>query len=782
VLVPWLLVPAVMAVVLTAWGALAESAARTRVPGALLPSLGLAALVVGCGALLTFPATHALAVPVAVAGTLGGLVALARRHRTASPVPAAVVAGGTFVLLALPSLLTGQGAIAGYIQLDDAATWLGLTGHVFDHGRPVGDIPVGTVRRAVESYLGTGYPLGAFVGPGTASRVTGQDLAFVLQPWLCVLGAVTALGLLAVLRGVVRGRGLAVAAALVAGQASLFVAFANWGGLKELTTTALLAPAAWLAVRGITARLARDAPDPRAGLADGALLLVVGGALLTTLGVLGVVWAGPPLAAGAALLVLRRPVAAWPALAVAAGGAVLTVLAVRPTLNLRNQVETPGGLGAAEELGNLVAPLRPLQAAGLFPDGDFRIAPDGPLPAVVAVACLVLAAGGLALAARRRRAELPAFAGIVLLGAAATWVVGSPWVDAKAMAVAAPAVLALAVALPAALGGRAGTAGVAALGAVALVSTGLVARDAWVAPHDSFADLARAGELLDGRGPTLELDPDPYAGRHFLRRADGDGASDLRQRLITLRDGTLPGKLAPVDVESVAPAEITPFRAIVRRRSPVASRPPLGFERRWAGGRWEVWERGGPFARATVTADLPLATGIDPGAPVTCDALDGLAAGAGALVAAPTPDLVIVEPATWRTPADWTTAGGVVPDGAGTIGAQADVPRAGRWRVWIGGTVLGRLEVEAGGRDVGHVRHELAHGAPWLRFGTVELPAGRVPLTLRHEGRRSAGPIGPIVLTPAAADRPAPLIVARSTRERRALCDGRRLDWIAAVR
>jgi hypothetical protein len=119
------------------------------------------------------------------------------------------------------------------------------------------------------------------------------------------------------------------------------------------------------------------------------------------------------------------------------------------------QFETfdPSGPG----LGNLFGQVSPFTALGIWPSGDFRLAPgDGTAPAFVyylgSAFATALLLGGLASAWRRRESAVLAGAAAVATVYVAARIGGTPYTAAKALEIAAP-VLTLAIVLP--LGGRA---------------------------------------------------------------------------------------------------------------------------------------------------------------------------------------------------------------------------------------------------------------------------------------------------------------------------------------
>ena len=84
---------------------------------------------------------------------------------------------------------------------------------------------------------------------------------------------------------------------------------------------------------------------------------------------------------------------------------------------------------------------------------------------------------------------------------------------------------------------------------------------------------------------------EPYGVRHFLRKADAEGASELRRRIIPLRNGHPLDKLEFADLDQFALPRVLVYRTLVLRRSPVASRPPSIYGRVRSGPYYDVWQR-----------------------------------------------------------------------------------------------------------------------------------------------------------------------------------------------
>lgn len=802
----WLVVPLVLAVMVAGHGLVVERACRIVLPGALLPSVGLSSLVVVTGLLTVKGGTAPLAAPVAAAVAVLGLVwgRPWRRLSRGGATLVGAVALGAFSSFALPSLLTGQASVTGYLKLDDSATWLAITGHVMEQGRDLDGLAPSSFRRTLESWLEGGYPVGSFLPLGVASRLAGQDPVLGYQAVIAAYAAVLALGMAGCFASVAGGPRRAAAVGLVAVQASTFYGYAQWGGIKEAASAALLPPLAFLAARAWGT----------AGARSFAALTVVAGAVHGVLGVNGAAWSVPAMAVGAVgvLYQLRRPgatssfrgkgprsgriggrgsLAATAKVALVGGVLVVASLPAMVTITFLRQTTGGGAVSRQSEVANLLRPLSLLQAGGLWPVPDFRFGGPHRTGVVwVAFVCVLSALSALAIAAHRRQGIPLVLAGITAAGAVPALAIGSPWIDAKVMAITSPVVLALAVSLAMVVGrGRepfSRGSGKLLLGVLVTASgwsTVSVARDVYVAPRERFDELRRLGSSVAGKGPTLVLDFEIYADRYFLRAADAEGATDLRYRRVARRDGELFPERSVAEIDDVAVADLWQYRTIVRRRSPMASRPPTGFDLVHAGRSWEAWQRR-PDAPPPL-ARLPLGAAGNPTAVPACDAVQAVsqASGADRLVAVRRDPGVAVPLDAASAPASWSAGGGLSAAGDGRVSTMVDVPAAGPYRVWVGGAVLGRLEVSVDRRLVGAAVHELAHAGQWLRFRTVELDEGPHEVSLDYSDLLRSGasfpqpPLGPIALTPTRPDE----VVSVPTSSFKDLCDGRSYDWIEAV-
>jgi hypothetical protein len=762
-LVSWAAFPLLGLIVCTGCGLLIRSLVGDRIEAPLVPVAGYATVVI-VGEFLTLSGSTAkLTTPVVATLAVLGLALGLRRPAAIQPW-AMVAAVGAFAVLAAPIVLSGQATIAGFIKLDDTASWLAFTDRVIDHGRDLGGLAGSTYEATLRLNIGEGYPIGVFVPLGIGSKLTGTDPAWLIQPYMASLGALLSLALWSLATPLADSPRLRAGAAVTAAVPALLVGYYLWGGVKEIAAAALIASTAALAVRALA--------EPRRS----ARLIaptVSAAALVAVLGAGAAIWLLPILLPAAVLLVIRigaRP-GALRAAAVAAGVAALAL----PTIlagPLRPPTSLP--LDDSSAVGNLARPLDPLQLGGIWGAGDFRFAPDDELitHALIAVAC-VAAVAGLVWCRQRRELGPPLFVLGTLAGCAALAAVGSPWVDGKALAtasIAIPFAAMLGVGWLAAAHRRAAAAavGLAIVGGVAW-SNALAYRDVSLAPRDQLAELEQMGDRIDGQGPTLLTDYSPYGARHFLRDADPESISELRRRPIELRDGSEVAKGESVDTDRIDPAELNVYRTLVIRRSPAASRPPAQYHLVWRGDYYEAWQRG-PEATPALD-DLPLGDRFDPVGRPSCAELRALGRSAppGARLVAS----VIPEPIVAGAPA------------ALPVDRSIEVDRAAEYRIWLEASAMPVLTASVDGEPIGGVRGQLENHGGYVDLGAAYLDRGRHRIEVDaggsdlHPGSDGAASTnGRIALS--TADAADARLVAVDPPDFERLC-GRPLDWVEQV-
>jgi hypothetical protein len=772
----WVAFPLVLVVLSLGLGLFVERLAGTSLPSALLLPVGSAAIVaISSLGVSLFPSPAALTALIAALAAFGLMLGVIRRIEG----PALVAAGAVFLCFGAPVLASGTATFAGYIKLDDTATFLALVDRAFEHGRSLSGLPPSSYEATLAVNLAHGYPLGAMLPLGLGHELVRADVAWLYQPWISWNAAMLALCLYRLATPLMPRRSSRAIVAFVAAQPALLYGFALWGGVKELVAVSLVATAV---------ALAAELKEP---YRVGCLVPfgIVSAALVDAVSLAGTVWL-LPLAVVVAPLIKSRPRAALPGAVIAAVLALPAVAAASIFYRGSNR----DTFTDTTELGNLLRPLRVVQILGIWPSGDFRIDPQSRM-VTGALLLLATAAGliGVGLALNRGARGLLLAVASAGVGTMVFVGFGAPWVGGKALAVGSPFVL-----LAVAVGGvgvfthrglltkRARTfavacatiASLAVLGAVAW-SNALAYHDVSLALFSQMAELERIGARFAGDGPALVTEYQPYGVRHFLRRLDAEGVSELRRRPIALRSGRIASKGEYIDIDQLRLQDLLVYRTLVLRKSPTESRPPAPYHLVWNGRWYQVWQRG---TRPTIIDHRPLGDALEPGAPAPCRLVKPLAS-LGRVASVVRPVNLLWSLDRGRLPRGWSaqTGGAIVPNRSGTLPLEIVLPTRARYRLWLGGSIRGRLSVSVNGSRVGTVAGQLQNAGQWLELGTAAIPSGTQQVTIAvslpklSPGTGGGGvSLGPLLLQPLVSGRllepPMPT----------AIC-GMNLDWIEAL-
>ncbi len=783
--VAWILFPLLLSVLALGCGLLLRTVGGHRMPAVLLLPSGAAVLIVAASLATASAHTASLAVPFVVALAVVGLGLEFPWQRPRGDSSPALSALAVYLVYSAPVVLSGQATFAGYIKLDDTATFLAFTDRVMQHGRSLAGLAPSSYRAALAVNIPYGYPLGAFLPLGIGSSLSGTDPAWLYQPCIAFFAAMLALALAALLMPLVRSCRLRSLVAFVAAQAALIYGYSLWGGLKELAATFLIVAAAAFA------------PTASEELrAVGRLLpfAFTCAALLAVLNVSGGFWL-LPLALPAFALV-ARPSAKRPARPVLEAMGITALLAL-PTIVIAHEFyryTTSNLLTQAQRLGNLPRPLNSLQIFGVWPSGDFRVWPERQLISELLIAVTALAAAAtVVLALRRRCYRLPLAAATVVLVALVLMRVSSPWLAGKAYATASPVLVLAALALAAIAyerGFKIGAVlpGVLIAGGV-IWSNALAYHDVWLAPRPQLQELEEVGERFAGQGPTLMTEYQPYGVRHFLRKMDAEGASELRVRPIPLASGKMLDKGQYADLDLFNTRELLVYRSLVLRRSPVESRPPSPYALVWRGRYYELWQRPDPSA-PQVIEHLGLGDSWHAAAVPSCAEVERLGSEAaqagGSLVAAPRTNSTLLDLSGVVLPPGWHSdpAGrAIVPTNNGTLTSSITVAEGGTYSVYLGGSFARTVTVSIDGHRSGSLRGALSEEGQWVPLGSLRLAAGSHEVSLRYSGSglRPGSGAGPFVLGPLALSLNEPeRLLDVAPADARSLC-GKSLDWIEAV-
>ncbi|MGD0196717.1 MAG: hypothetical protein ABSC56_02240 [Solirubrobacteraceae bacterium] len=886
----WLLFPLVLAAIGLGWGALVQWIGGHHELGPLTIPIGWASAIVVAGILTAFSGTASMAAAVTTIGALLGVGYVWGRARLgAAPALAAI---GVLFVYGAPVIMSGEATFLGYVRLDDTATWFNLIDQLFSHGRSFSSLPPSTYAlnaftnlgtTTVNDVTGSAYPSGSFMLLGVGHWATGGiDIAWLFQPYLACCAAAVALSIYAVLEFVLDWRWLRAFVAFVAAQSALLFGYAAWGGIKELTAAFLLATGSALAaslVRGPGVRWREVLP---LGVVGGALMLTLGGpgaaayglplvlivflgllwhALdprrrLPTLGALGAVLALGALAAfalgvdrvlvaAAALwliamivifaLPIERTVRLSGALVALLGAAAICGFPLWLVLGHYlsvDQASYNAGQNAQTTLGNLVAPLRAIQIAGIWPAGDFRdvlsgagsYAAPGWFPKYPLVWLVFIAgAAGVGWTVYKRRVDVAVYVLIALASALLGWADGAtPWLLGKALAISSPAIL-----LAGLLGGALlfreekswalvlGVVVLAALAGSVIWSNWLQYRDVTLAPRDQLSELETIGAKVAGRGPTFIDEYQIYADRHFLRAGAPVEPAEYRSALLPTVTGALLTKAAWADIDSFPLTTLAPYKSLVIRRSPVESRPPSIYNLVWHGRYYQLYQQPAhPTHRVLLHVPLgdtqldycgyaeegrpfePLCS-VQPAAVPRCSRVKALARQAasdgGELLAYERTNPIVLRATETSWPAGWIADSqdqqSLTPTTPGTAYARISIPTGPhRYQLWLGGSFARGFVVHVDGRYLGSISNELNNIGDYDELGDpMTLGAGVHTIAITYPRAASLAPgsadteqytgLDEIALQPLGT--PAKMVEVQPPQASE-LC-GRSLDWIEIV-
>jgi hypothetical protein len=790
-LAAWVLFPAVAAAIAFGLGLLLERLTRHELGTLRLP-VGLCAGVVITLAVFSVKGQAWLALAAIAVPALAGFVLARADLGGLRPSWFALGWLAAFGLHLAPVVLTGEWTWAGYNFVNDTATQLLLADHLAGHGVAAPDLAQPTTASEhVRIYLDTEYPLGSHALLATLSQLVPAPLAALYQPYIALLAATAGLGLAHLARRVGLPAAAAAAAGALAVGANLFYAYALQGNVKEIAFFM-----AFVAAVGAGREvLASDRPlraSVAAAICFAAAFEVYSAASAPYLAALGVLLA-------AAGLWQRRASIRDLALAGGALGAGALVLAI-PGLSgvIRfNEVasSTFSAPGSETDLGHLLRPLELIQAAGVWLTGDYRVpVPEGRellTGVLIALVIALLVLGVVWALLRREPGPLILFA---VTGLSAAYLLGrlSPYASGKVIALASPVVVMGACVGAWALASRWKAAGVLAAAAMALGvlwSNGLAYHDVKLAPVERMEALEDAGEhVADARGLVLVNEPEEFAKFYDGGAPFNTATEAITPRQIELR--TPQGFQALYfDLDLQALDYVDGFAAIVKRRSPDASRPPAGFELSYANDWYEVWRRSDNPPE--VVEHMPIQALHRAAGVPDCKQVLAMAKRAepgDRLAAAFRPDMPLLDTGRTRRSPSWAPhpwqPGMVVTQTPGaTVPRAVTVQEPGRYRAWVAGSFGRRIEVRVDGRTIGEARGVNNLGQ-WLPAGTVELDAGRHELQLSRPGGSLApgdgyrGELGPLVLEPLNAE---PRLEEVAPARARDLC-GRSWDWIELIR
>ena len=623
------------------------------------PAAGLSALLVICGVAVKLPGHAVTAAVVVGLALIGCFVVFARTRAPAGSLRAGAIVAvvGAALAVAIPFATSGRVGILGQgLVNDDMASHLLFTEWISSHAGPTPDL------------IKDGYPLGPHAIVAATVKVSGASLieGFAgLTGAIAVLLALTAYGALGGIRGWLR-----VPAAVLAAAPYLAAAYLAQGAFKEpmlalaLLGFALGLPAvrpAW-SLRGSgrtqsgseRTRTRAKAVIPLGVIAAGTiynysfpgLAWLLGAALIW---MLLIAWrerdrARPRIAS---LRLGERLRGARGALAVGIG--IPVVAALPEIFRLASfssfKAFNPSGTGPTVGFGNLRQPLNPLEAFGIWPSGEFRITPaNSTTPEIAfylgALLALVAFAWGLGRALSRRESALPSAllaATLLYLGSLA---LGTPYTQAKALAIAAPLIMLIALrgllaadSLPGEeadvpegggaswwppppirpLTGFAVPLLTLVFAAAAAFSTLLPLRQSAVGPDYHLQEMLRMRPIVDGQN-VLFLGRDNFVSWELIGSevyAPIPNHYDVEETHSLYRATDLNAKF---DWDNLPQFVMNKFNWVVTTSAAMQSQAPPGFTPRLRTGDFVLWHRDHPVGQRRTLYEP-----LNPGAPLDCN-------------------------------------------------------------------------------------------------------------------------------------------------------------------
>ena len=702
--------------------------------------VGLAALLVASGLAIKLPG-HGTAVAVTVGLLLvAAAIVLVPRRRALVREPAsygalAVAAAAiALVVASIPFIANERVGILGVgLVNDDMAYHLLIADWLNSR---VGEMPV---------LVHQGYPVGPHALAAGLSEAFGAGLVEAFAGLTLAIPVLTSLVAFEALRGLRRAPRV-IAAVLVA-MPYLVAAYLAQEAFKEpieallLLAFALLLPSATSPLRAV----------PLGIIAAGATY---------TYSFPGLAWLAAAAAVYLVIQLARRTPGSRAAL-LWAGAAAVGVLAVLTAPEWMRMIDF-GDFRAFRTsnlsggLGNLRHQLSPLEALGIWPTSEFRLAASDSSHPLAFWAGAAIAALALVVAlprwVNRHGIAVPAALAAAILAYAGALLFGTVYTSAKALAIAAPLVALVAFGglldrdLPARRSWL--TRGLAILLAAGMaVSSFLVLRQAPVAPTDHADQLAELRPLVQGQD-VLFLGRDNFISYELRGATPFTAVRNFYDPNYVKPNLRLKDVFRKFDFDSVTPATLDRFPFVITTRAAYASGPPPSFEPVRETADFVLWRRTG-----AVGPRRTLAEADDPGLELDCQAT-GPIRPARATVFAETP----LVGGTWSP--------GSTVEGGEPVTQSLDLP-AGDWEISLQYDATQPLRVSAPGFAATIPANLDYRGSvPFYPVGELTVPKkASVPFTVevgdppflgRVLGTQSEAHLGAIAASPAGRGGPIP--------------------------
>lgn len=715
----------------------------------------------------------------------------------------------TYFTFGLPIIAYGNPSWAGWVQLDDTASWFAITERLMAAGQSVPSTVASTYSRVLQVYLGDSafdyggvnngyfhYPVGSFIPFGVISKLTGIEKAWLFQPYLSFTAALVAMLFVLVLRAHIINKVILIVVSTLSVMASIIYSYVMWGGIKEIVIIVPLTLFSFTLFATLKNNLSREFY----------IYASIGGLALFFIGGVTIIGFALPILFIALLLKMSLKTR----IIFSATLVTLGALMVGVTYYLWPGISSFSNFLVPEirDSGNLSKSLNLAQVMGIWPSKDFRLNPIyQPLTYSIIAIALFFSLLGIFYSWKKGLWAVPSLliSSVAVIGYSYFW--GGIWLTGKAIAVASPFFL-----LSAGIGAHetwmrvnnnrdnvlrklklhylvAILAVIVGLGVLA--SDSLTYKNVWLAPYSQMDELRTIGRLYAGQGPTLMTEYSVFGARYFLRNLDAEAVSELRVHLIPMRDGNQVPRGFAADIDLFNNATIDYFNLLVLRKSPNASRPPLNYELAWSGVHYEVWKRttNNPIIQKT----LPLGNNLYPGAVPSCKAVSTFLSRrtkGDKIFITPRNKVYVIDFANGNLPTNWQVStpsnGAVDRVGTGGFSRVFSVDETQDYDLWIAGSFPGRLRLQVDGQQVFSGK-SVFEGNPYLTnpLTRMHLSAGNHLLTLIYDnpiflpGGAVDSRFGPIYLSTQTAG--TAKVEKVTSAQIPQLCH-RNLDWIAIAK
>lgn len=799
----WIVAPALLLLLSYGFGLSLSLVTRRPINFTIATSLGFSLIVI-LGSLLTIsPITAPYATFfIALVGVLGLTIGtIWFRSYFRMDYLSGLAGLITYVAFGLPVIAYGQPSWAGWIKLDDPATFLATTNGLMNQGRSIPGVISSTYDRVIQMMFDMGnghfsYPIGSLVPFGVMSKLTGIEMAWLFQPFLSFAAALAAMLFVLVLRAHIANRAVIILMSSLSVMASTIYSYVMWGAIKEVV---IIVPLTLFAFTFFSALKNYLSKEFYLYSAISALALFFVG------GTASIGFVAPILFIALLVKISSKGRAIFFVILGASVG-----LVVEATFYLKEGNSSISKLlvPIIGDTGNLWKSLNLLQVEGIWPSQDFRMDPIyPPLTFSIIAIALFFTMLGIFYCFKGGFWIVPSLIVSCIAVIVSSYFFGGIWLTGKAIAVASPFFL-----LSAGIGAHEVWAKVyknesnflrnlklhylvtiliAIVGSGVLVSDVLTYKNVWLAPYSQMDELRVIGKLYAGRGPTLMTEYSVFGSRYFLRDLGAEAVSELRVHLIPTRDGNQVPRGMAADIDLFDGATIDYFNLLVLRKSPNASRPPLNYELAWSGTHYEVWKR--TNKNLVIQRMLPLGNNFSPGEVPNCKQVSTFLSQRtkeDKVFTASRAKVYVINFADGDLPINWQPtvpfSGGVDRAGSGGFSRVFFVDETRDYDLWIAGSFPGRLKLQVDGQQVFSGKSVFEENPSLTNPLTrVHLSAGRHLLTLVYDipillpGGDVNSRFGPIYLSTQTAGQ---VKVKQVSNSRIGQLCTQNLDWIAVAR